>query len=137
MFTGSRREIPQHTATLCNTLRHTATHCNTLQHTATHCSSLLHSAAHCSALQHTATHCNTLQHTAAHCSTLQHTAAHCNTLQHTATPYMHTRYCVTEIAKFSRKREKKNQKKGNLCCGVLHSKTPPRLIHTHNSVLQT
>jgi len=41
-------ELPQHTATHCNTLQHTATHCNILQHTATHC-------------HNTAAYCNTLR----------------------------------------------------------------------------
>jgi len=37
-----RHQLPQYTATHCNTVQHTATHCNTLQHAATRCNTLQH-----------------------------------------------------------------------------------------------
>ena len=67
----------------CNTLQnmpqHTATHCNTMLY-------ILEDAAFFVSTLHiicSVTHCNTLQHTATHYNTLRHTATHCNTLQHT------------------------------------------------------
>ena len=101
--------IPQYTATHCNTLQY---HCNTAEEFSDYMRARLPASLQgfnqkiqlkergqafnvwfrdtlgisqscpCNTLQHTATHCNTLQyteHTATHCNTLQHTATHCNT----------------------------------------------------------
>ena len=93
---------PQHTATLCNTLRQPATHKiyttrrNTLRHTGTHRNTQEHINTYTAARtgKRRNTHRNTPQHTAIHRNTpqytLQHTATHCNTLKHTQHSAIHT-----------------------------------------------
>ena len=105
-------DLPQHTATNCNTLQLIATYCNKLQHPTPHPQMHAfdlpqHTATYCKTLQHPTPHHsimhliyrNTLQRSASldlpqHTATSQHTATHYNTLPNAAT-YLNTLQHIT------------------------------------------